>query len=169
MRTLYEINKAYANLWDLVTDFDGDDLDIIENGLQSIEGELAEKCANGIGLIRSLDNLALGMKAEADRLDRNRKIIENRTKRIKDWYMQNLIGMGVKSVPTRLGKMSVCKAGGKRGLEITDKAAILKTKYTTEIPATVEIDSDALRKALESGLEIPGARLKEQGRYLKIS
>ena len=47
-RTLFEISTAYNNIYDLVLDFDGDDLDILENALQSIEGELNDKCQNRI-------------------------------------------------------------------------------------------------------------------------
>ena len=168
-RALHELNAAYANLWDLVTELDDDDLETLEDGLKSIEGELEEKCRNGIALIRSLDTLIEGTSAECDRLEKNKKALENRRARIKEWYRKNLSEMGIKSVSTPLGKMTDCAAGGKRGIEYTDKDAVLKTQYTRTIPAQIEIDSDALRKALLSGVEVEGAKLKPQGRYLKIT
>jgi hypothetical protein len=168
-RTLFELNRAYQGLWDLVLDFEGDDLNLLDDALKSVEGEIEEKCRNGIGLIRSLDNLANGMKAEAERLNKDRKVLENRIEKIKQWYFDNLDKMGLQNVPTPIGKMSICKAGGKRGIEYTDKEKLLESEYVKVIPASVEIDNDKLRTALESGKTVEGAYLKPQGRYLKIS
>ena len=167
MRKLFEISQAYQNVWDLVLD-ETMDLDLLDDALESIEGELTEKCENGIGLIRSLENIAESMEREAERLTVNRKAVENRVKRIKNWYMASLEIMGVKSVPTKYGTMSVNKAGGKRAIEITDEQAVIASGYFKEIPAHREMDKDALRAALEKGATIDGARLKPQGRYLKI-
>ena len=168
-RTLFELNQAYENLWECVLDLEGDDLNILDEALKSVEGEIEDKCKNGIGLIRSLDNLAHGMKAEEERLAKDRKAIENRIERIKQWYFANLDRMGLKDIVTPLGKMSIRKAGGKRGIEYTDKKKLLESEYVKVIPAKVEIDTDKLREVLESGETVEGAYLKPQGRYLYIS
>ncbi|MBO6179418.1 MAG: siphovirus Gp157 family protein [Selenomonadaceae bacterium] len=168
-RTLFEISKAYQNIWDLVLDFDGNDLDAIENGLKSIEGEVEDKCRNGIGLIRSLNNLAEGMKYEAERLTVRRKAIENRISRIKEWYFDNLDKMGIQKVPTSLGTMSICKAGGNQGIDITNEEEVIKAGYCEVIPEKTVVDKDKVRAALEKGEEVKGAHLKPRGRYLKIS
>ena len=56
-RPLYELAAGFNALFDLVLD-ESMDLELLEEGLQSIECEIEEKCANGIALIKSLEAYA---------------------------------------------------------------------------------------------------------------
>ncbi len=68
-RPLYELAAGYNNLFELVLD-DTVDLALLEEGLESIECELEEKCANGIALIKSLEQYAAAYKQEKQRFER---------------------------------------------------------------------------------------------------
>lgn len=166
VRPLYELAAGFNALFDLALD-ESMDLQLLEEGLQSIECALEEKCANGIALIKSLEAYAEAYSKEEKRFEVQRQILENRIKRIKEWYRQNLDAMGKTKVPTRYGVMSVQKNGGKQPLKIDD-AALIPEAYLVTVPAHKEVNREALYEALNGGEEVPGARLEPRGRSLRI-
>lgn len=165
-RPLYELAAGFNALFDLVLD-ESMDLELLEEGLHSIECELEEKCANGIALIKSLEAYAEAYGKEQKRFESQRQMLENRIKRIKEWYQQNLDAMGKTKVPTKYGVMSVQKNGGKQPIKIDD-AALIPEVYLTTVPAHKEVNREALYEALSSGREVPGVHLEARGRSLRI-
>ena len=165
-RPLYELAAGFNALFDLVLD-EAMDLQLLEEGLHSIECELEEKCANGIALIKSLEAYAEAYSKEEKRFKAQRQILENRIKRIKEWYRQNLDAMGKTKVPTRYGVMSVQKNGGKQPLKIDD-AALIPEAYLITVPEHKDVNREALYEALSGGEEVPGAHLETRGRSLRI-
>ena len=162
-RTLYDLGDAFNGVMDLVLD-ETMDLTVLEECLQTIEADITVKCENGIGLIRSLENLRDGMKTEAQRLTERQRIIDNRIRSIKEWYQRNLDAMGKSKVETLRGTMSV--QNNSPSLKVTDENKI-PICYLTLVPARYEVDKDAVKTALKAGEEVPGAHL-EQGRSLRI-
>lgn len=165
-RPLYELAAGFNALFDLVLD-ESMDLELLEEGLQSIECALEEKCAGGIALIKSLEAYAEAYLKEEKRFEAQRQILENRIKRIKEWYRQNLDAMGKSKVPTRYGVMSVQKNGGKQPLKIDD-AALIPEAYLITVPEHKDVNREALYEALSGGEEVPGAYLEARGRSLRI-
>lgn len=165
-RPLYELAAGFNALFDLVLD-ESMDLQLLEEGLQSIECALEEKCANGIALIKSLEAYAEAYSKEEKRFEAQRQILENRIRRIKEWYRQNLDAMGKSKVPTRYGVMSVQKNGGKQPLKI-DNAALIPDAYLITVPEHKDVNREALYEALSGGEEVPGAHLETRGRSLRI-
>lgn len=162
-RTLYDISARYQNLWELCLD-DNVNLETLENALRSVEGELEDKVANGIGLIQELKYHADGMGEEAKRLAARKKALENKIDCLKYYYLNHLQYMGKSKVLTNRGTMSVVTAGGKRPLKIDDEESIPNDfKFIVS-----QIDKDALRKALENGVQVQGAHLGDRGKCLKI-
>lgn len=166
VRPLYELAAGFNTLFDLVLD-EAMDLQLLEEGLHSIECELEEKCAGGIALIKSLEAYVEAYSKEQKRFEAQRQMLENRIKRIKEWYRQNLDAMGKTKVPTQYGVMSVQKNGGKQPLKIDD-AALIPEAYLICVPAHKEVNREALYEALSSGREVPGAHLEARGRSLRI-
>ena len=162
-RTLYDLGDAFNGVMDLVLD-ETMDLTVLEECLQTIEADITVKCENGIGLIRSLENLRDGMKTEAQRLTERQRIIDNRIRSIKEWYQRNLDAMGKSKVETLRGTMAV--QNNPPSLKVTD-AEQIPICYLTFVPARYEVDKDAVKTALKAGEEVPGAHL-EQGRSLRI-
>ncbi len=165
-RPLYELAAGFNAIFDLVLD-ETMDLEQLEGALQSIECEIEEKCANGIALIKSLETYAAAYKAEKKRFEEQQQSLENRIKRIKEWYRQNLDAMGKSKVPTKYGVMSVQNNGGKAPLKIDD-ASRIPDAYLTTVPEHKEVDNEALYEALKNGEAVPGAHLEPRGRSLRI-
>lgn len=163
MRTLYDLGDAFNGVMDMALD-ETMDLTVLEECLQSIEADITVKCENGIGLIRSLENLRDGMKTEAQRLTERQRVIDNRIRSIKVWYQRNLDAMGKTKVTTTLGTMAV--QNNPPALKVTD-AYKIPAKYFDVIPEHCELNKDAVKTALKAGEAVPGAHL-EQGRSLRI-
>ena len=163
MRTLYDLGHAFNGVMDMALD-ETMDLTVLEECLQSIEADITVKCENGIGLIRSLENLRDGMKTEAQRLTERQRVIDNRIRSIKEWYQRNLDAMGKSKVETLRGTMAV--QNNPPSLKVTD-ADQIPICYLTLVPARYEVDKDAVKNALKAGEAVSGAHL-EQRRSLRI-
>lgn len=163
MSTLYDLSSGFNAIAALVED-ETMDADELEQGLQQIEGDLQEKCLNGIGLIKSLECSRDGMKAESKRLADRARTLDERIKRIKQWYLVNLQSMEKDKVSTDRGTMSVKK--NPPALVVYDEGKIPAAYYDV-IPEHYELAKDRLKKALADGKEVIGARLT-QGKSLLI-
>ncbi len=165
-RPLYELTAAFNAIFDLAMD-ESMDMDELESGLRSVEGELEEKCAGGIALIKSLEAYTEAYAKEQKRFEMERQALENRIRRIKEWYRTNLDAMGKTKVPTKYGVMSVQNNGGRAPLRIDDES-LIPEDYLITMPERKVVDNDALYKALKNGTEVPGAHLEPRGRSLRI-
>lgn len=163
MSTLYELSAGFNNIMNLVED-ETMDLDALEEGLQTIECSLEEKCVNGIGLIKSLENQRDGLKAEAKRLTDRARVLDGRIQSIKDWYKVNLEVMGKSKVNTDRGTMAIQK--NPPSLKIDDERQI-PAEFLDVVPEHYEVAKDRVKEAIKAGREVPGAHM-EQGKSLRI-
>ena len=92
-QTLYEMSQNFNNVMELCLD-ETVDLDVIETALQSVEGDVQQKCFDGIGLIKSLEALKEESVKESRRLAERAHAISNRIDAIKRVYMDGLKAMG---------------------------------------------------------------------------
>jgi hypothetical protein len=163
MSTLYELSTGFNNIMELVED-ETMDLDALEEGLQTIECSLEEKCLNGIGLIKSLENQRDGLKAEGKRLTERARVLDGRIQSIKDWYKVNLEAMGKSKVSTDRGIMAI--QNNPPSLKIDDEKKI-PAEFLDVVPEHYEVAKDRLKAAIKAGKEVPGAHM-EQGKSLRI-
>jgi len=163
MSTLYELSTGFNNIMELVED-ETMDLDALEEGLQTIECSLEEKCLNGIGLIKSLENQRDGLKAEGKRLTERARVLDGRIQSIKDWYKVNLEAMGKSKVPTDRGTMAI--QNNPPSLKIDDEKQI-PVEFLDVVPEHYEVAKDRVKAAIKAGREVPGAHM-EQGKSLRI-
>lgn len=169
MATLYELTANFNDVFEVMTDdnVDSDTLTTLLHEAEFSMSEIVDKCSNGIGLIRSLENVRDGIDAEIKRLQSRKKSVEGNISNIKEYYLQNLSSIGTKKIVTPRGNMTVAKCGGKKPLLIDDEA-VISNEY--KIPVTMyKLDKDKIRTALENGVAVEGAHLEERGVYLKIS
>ena len=162
MRSLYNLTDAYNNIMELATD-ESMDLDILESALQEIEMDISTKVYNGIGLIKTLETISKGIKEEESRLSKQRKIIDARVDRIKDWYKSNLEQMGKEKIMTERGTMRI--QNNPPALQLDEVK--LPPAYFTVIPEHFEVKKEKIKADLKAGIDIPGAYYT-QGRSLRI-
>lgn len=164
-QTLFDLSSGFNNILDLALD-DTMDLNVLEEGLQTIEAELTVKCQNGIGLIRHLEALHAGMKAEATRLTAQARFLKNRIDSIKTWYAKNLDAMGKSKVATEFGTMRVQNNPHSYPHELWQRDKIPK-KYFDVVPEHLELNIDRVKDDLKANVEVPGA-WRTQTRGLRI-
>lgn len=144
--------------------------ELIELQAEANEGEVSDE------LIRAFDELALRfdseqvaqlirkLKAEKamykDQERRFRGEVERKDKAIKNLQLAVMRIMDAKGIKKE-GSLSVCKNGGKTPMEITD---LVPEDFTIFEPRP---NTDLIRERLESGDQLPFAKLGERGRHLR--
>ena len=161
-QSLFELSQGFNNVFELCLD-ESIPVDDLEAALQTIEADIDTKVSNGIGLLQTMKHQAEAMKAEADRITANRKVLENKMKWIKEYYQVSLDSMGKNKVITSRGTMSIQK----NPPSYKWNEAKLPEKYFTVVPQHLEVNADAVREDLKKGVKVKGAWV-EQGRSLRI-
>ena len=157
------MNIAMNDIYNMVMDEDAN-LDTLEDTLQCIESSMEEKVENGIKLIKSMQAFADSVKAEKEFQEKRLKVLDNRIKRIKEYYKMNLALIGKDKVTTAVGTMAL--QNNPASLQIIDDR-LLPAEYLTIIPEHHEANKDKIKADLKTGINIPGAKLIK-GKHLRI-
>jgi len=168
-RTLLDITEDLQALDDLLTEAGGDVTGIeatVDAWLAELEQDLKGKVDNYAALITAMNARAEVRKAEADRLYHRAKVDAGNAKFLRDRLKFALEQRGVSKLETARYRVGVSKVGGAIPIIIPDLAAVPSDFIrVTEIR---QPDKDAIRKALESGQQVPGAALGARGTCLTI-
>ena len=113
----------------------------------------------------------LNSKATADMIDAHIKKMQakktailNNADRAKESLKQVMAATGVLSIKSDDGTFSaVLSPGRDKSVEVFDVAQVPQD-YQREIPAKYEPDKTLIRKAIDDGYEVPGARLVARDR-----
>jgi hypothetical protein len=153
---LYELSHSYLQALEAFTDPETDlPAEVVADTLEAIEGELQDKAVNVAKFMRNLEAFAEAIKAAEEQMARRRKAIENRARWIKDYLKSNMEACGI----TKIDSPWFCLAIQKNpaAVDILDESAV-PAGFRQEI-VTVKIDKAAIKKAIESGEDVPGAML----------
>ncbi|SDD88662.1 siphovirus Gp157 family protein [Sporomusa acidovorans] len=160
---LYELSTAHQQVFDLLLDEDSD-LEVLEETLQCIEGDLEVKVKNGIGLIRSLEAYHDAIEVEEKRLSQKKKTTKNRIDWIKNLYKQTMEIMKKDKVQTPIGTMALQNNPGSL---VIDNEKLIPAEFTIVIPEHFEPNKEKIKAALKAGMEVPGVRIM-RGKSLRI-
>ena len=168
-KAIFELSQDFQGILELALD-ETMDLEEIEEGLKSIEGDMTEKCENGIGLIRELEARRDAMKAESKRLTANARTLDNKLSRIKQIYIDGLQAFGKSRIDTTIGRMSIQKNPPALKVSVPEGIPYKGTipdVYLNRIPEHYELDKETIKAALKKGYEVPYCHL-ESGVSLRI-
>jgi hypothetical protein len=163
--SIYGIATRYANLLSVLSDDSINNAefgDTIQEALQATEGELAIKCANGIGFLRFLDDKIAAVEAQEKRIATYKRFLKGRQDVVKNAFMNGLKLAEKQEIITDNGVMKIRKNPPK---VVVDCADMVPEEYMRKT-ITFTPDKTALKAALQKGEAIPGAHL-EQGENLK--
>lgn len=159
---LYELTNDLVELME-VEDFEGNE-EIRQQVIEQIESMIDGKAENIIKIIKNYEADIEVLKQEEKRLANNRKIKENKVKRLKEYTRECLEKVGKKKIETSIGNISLRKSPA--SLKIIDDNLIpIDYKETIE---TVKIDNSRIKSDLKSGLKIEGVVLEEGNYSLQI-
>lgn len=169
-KTLIDIAEDVIALDDLLDELEGDVSGqdaAVAAFLEENDRALSTKVDGYAGLISELEHRAAVRKAEAKRIADLAKAEENRARYLKQRLLHALDAMGIGRVDTDRYRVSTANNGGKIPVVCEVGVDDLPEQFVrTKIEH--KPDLDALREALEQGAEVPGVRLGERGRSLRI-
>ncbi len=150
--TIFEIGNEYQNIISLIEQNNGEMSDDLHEAYINSRDELNNKAKAYIYVIRNKENLISNIEAEIDRFKEMKKRTENEIERIKNYLSMAVDTFG--NFETGLHKISnrISKSVDIINLEELPKEYL---KEKIEISA----DKTAIKKAIESGVNISGALL----------
>lgn len=124
--------------------------------LEALQLERSEKVENIALFIKNLESDAAQIKEEEKNLKARREAKEKKAERLREYLKSSLLAVGDKKFETAKVALSFrsSKAVVIDNMETLDKA------YITE-KITYSADKTAIKKAIESGAEVAGARIEE--------
>ncbi len=175
--TLYDLAEeitAVANNLEAVYESDEEGraelLEAWETTLDAVGGEFDEKAGNIAALIKNLKAEEAALKAEADALERRRKVKENAAKRLTEYLKDAMIAAGKKKLDTLRAALSI--KDNPESTVIENETAFIAwaqgahhDEYLTY--SAPKINKTAVKAALKDGDEVPGASLL-RGKRLEI-
>ncbi len=159
---LYEITKevkAFEELYLECIDEETGEItnsEVLEELQKGIETELEKKSSGLIKYFKNEESTLDMIDAEIKRLQGLKKSKEKKIKDFKSFIVYNLSNMGIKKVETELGNLSLRTS---KAVEIINEE-LIPQEYITEV-VEKKISKADIKKALESGLEVAGATIKE--------
>lgn len=158
--SLYQITSSFPKL--IEEEMSEEDKKEAEKELTEL---LQQKSQNLIGYIRNIELTIEAMKNEEKRISEQRKILESRLTKFKEYVKECMEQNGFTKIETQLGALSIAK--NPISVEIYDEAQI-PDEYKTKV-IEIKVDKTAIKKALkETGEIIPGTRIIDNKTSLRI-
>lgn len=145
--SLYEITSGFPALME--------NEEISEEDKKKIEDELVvllqQKSQNIIGYTKNIELTINAMKEEEKRIADNRKALENKMVRFKDYVKECMEKNGITKIETGLGTLSIAKSPA--SVEIVNEDEI-PSEFKQEV-VTVKIDKTKIKNNFKETGEIP--------------
>lgn len=166
MSSLYQLTEDLIRIESLLleTANEGEVDGVLADYFDQTEGDFLGKVENYCQLIRNIEEREASRAKEAKRIAELAKHDEKAAGRLKAALKAAMERTNRLKLETARFRLTVKKNGGLLPLEFTGEVPDSFKKTKTE---TV-VDSDAIRKALEEGKELPFAKLKERATRLEI-
>lgn len=148
---LYELTGALEDL----SSMDMDD-EAVKTSLECIQGDFNDKAVAIIKLSENLSADTSAIDAEIKRLQERKKVIENRKNSLREYLMHNMQAANIQKIECPLFTASLRK--GIESVEIIDQSQIPDEFVKVEVVTSP--DKKAIKAALSSGVDVPGAALK---------
>ena len=149
---IFEIANEYQNIIALIEQNNGDLSDDLHEAYINTREELNNKAKAYIYVIRNKENYITNIDAEIERLRDMKKQTEKEIDRIKNYLSLAVDQFG--NFETGLHKISNRLS---KSVEVTDLNELPKEYIKEKIELAP--DKNAIKKAIESGVDIPGALL----------
>jgi hypothetical protein len=158
--SLYQITSSFPKL--IEEEMSEEDKKEVKKELTEL---LQQKSQNLIGYIRNIELTIEAMKNEEKRISEQRKVLESRLTKFKEYVKECMEQNGFTKIETQLGALSIAK--NPISVEIYDEAQI-PDEYKTKV-IEIKVDKTAIKKALkETGEIIPGTRIIDNKTSLRI-
>lgn len=164
--TLFNIVGEYKELYDMLTEADPDqeELQVILDTLEAVEGELEEKASGYVFIIKQLEMEAAKCKELADEWKAKQAARENAQKRLKTALKDAMVHLNLNELKAGDYVLKVQNNGGLLPLvydhEEDIPQSLMKVRY--------EPDGKLIREYLEKHPEATFAHIGERGQHIAI-
>ena len=145
--SLYDITNAFPKIME--------NEEMTEEDKKKVEEELTlllqQKSQNIIGYTKNIELTINAMKEEEDRIASNRKILENKLSRFKDYVKECMENNGFTKIETGLGTLSIAKSPV--SVEILNEDEI-PSEFKLEV-VTLKVDKTKIKNNFKETGEIP--------------
>lgn len=160
MAALYQLTGYYRALIDSTVDYETGEVDEskvpgFQEILKKLDGDLDDKLDGCGKALKMMDAEMLALDAEEKRLYARRKSIENNKKHLRGYMLGCLELAGIPKRKTAL--FTIYTMPPKKKLEIVDESAI--PMGYRKVLGPPPPDNALIKETLESGKEVPGAKL----------
>lgn len=161
---LYELTADFLQLQTMLEDPEMDS-DAIEATMEDLEGAIEWKADNYAKVIRNMEGSLAAVKAEQERLQNKKTVLELGIKRLKEDLQAAMVSMGKRKIETDLFKFSIQKNGG--------ADPVIVDVPTSELPDDLVIikeepDKKAIAAYIKETGDITYAHFGDRGESLRI-
>lgn len=151
---IYEITQELRVIYDEIEMADGELTEETAAKLEIAQDQLNDKAEAYCKLIRNVSAEADALKAEADRLTKRRKSLENLQTRLKESLRCAMMVSETPKMDAGIFKLSLRKS---EAVDIMDEAAVPDTFCTFER----KVSKSAIKDFIKQGGEVKGAKMIE--------
>lgn len=156
---LYELAENYRMLQAMLDDDEVDEQAIIDT-IEAMEGEFDEAADNIACLIKTVTYETEAMAAEIKKLQERKRIKENKSKRIKEYLLENMQKINRTKIETARNRISIRK--NPASLIVTNISALQDNigNWKSRKWNEDELDKTKIKERLNAGETIEGVRLE---------
>ena len=162
--SLYSLAAEYRGQLQALENLDLDEKALADT-LESLGGDLEVKAQNVVCFLRNLETTAAAIKEAEASMAARRKAIENRVDGLKRYVLDSMQNNGIQKIECPLFSISIAK--NPAAVDVFDEKQIPADYFTSPPPPPPQLDKALVKKALQDGFDVPGAKLR-QGVRLNI-
>ena len=148
--SLYNITNKFVELMDKAQDGDLTEEEYNQLG-EELAIQLQQKGSNIIGYTKNIELTINAMKEEEKRIAENRKSLESKLDKFKQYVKENMERLEITKMDTELGTLSIAKNPISVEIENEDE---ISAEFKQEI-VTTKIDKTAIKNYFKETGEIP--------------
>lgn len=162
--SLYKITNKFVELMDKAECGELTEEEYNQLG-QELAMQLQEKGSNIIGYTKNIELTINAMKEEEKRISENRKSLESKLDKFKQYVKENMEKLGITKMDTGLGTLSIAK--NPISIEIENEE-IIPNEFKLEV-VTTKVDKAAIKNHFKTTGEIVlGTRIVDDKTSLRI-
>lgn len=162
--SLYNITNKFVELMDKAQEGELTEEEYNQLG-EELALQLQQKGSNIIGYTKNIEVTIEAMKAEEKRINDNRKSLENKLDKFKQYVKENMEKLGITKMDTELGTLSIAKNPISVEIENEDE---IPNEFKVEV-ITKKIDKTAIKNHFkQTGEVLPGTIIVDDKTSLRI-
>ena len=159
---LYQIADIYLQDLEKLNDLDLDEQTVADT-LESIQGDMQEKCTNVAAFIRNTESLADQIKQAEAAMAARRKALETRAESIRKYLLDNMQRTGISKIESPYFKIAIAKNPPSVVVDDEDTLKFAHPEFVKTV-TTESLDKSAIKEAIKAGQIVEGAHLGQAER-----